>query len=444
MFGKPNQQNSDGLSDSRSFETLQPNHTFMNSFLSALASITIISANAFGEIADLNNATGRIYHIDLQARSFELLKETEYDPVTLAGRSRFTVHWSDKTTITSIVEIDDYSVLSKPVIASFSGISGDERKKMERGEAFRARGVTLYEGIVNIADIEGSGKGDFGWFTPGEKPRTGTFRVGDKEIPVSLRAPEKRIFYRAPIQADKLVDKFWNATIQGAADTDGRFVISKMDVTPVADPRKTDDPSLPRVLVIGDSISMNYHEAAKAALKGTANYHRNEGNASSSAHGVANAELWLGDYGEKGFHWDVIQFNHGLHDLRRSYNADTNTWGPHTIPTGEYQKNLERLIAILRKTGAKLVWASTTPVPGDILGQYARKESDAALYNQAAREVMKRHPDILINDLYGVVADSNTFDAWRGSGDVHFYKEEETKALGQAVANGIRSALQRK
>jgi len=26
------------------------------------------------------------------------------------------------------------------------------------------------------------------------------------------------------------------------------------------------EPALPRVLVIGDSISMNYHEAAKAAL----------------------------------------------------------------------------------------------------------------------------------------------------------------------------------
>jgi hypothetical protein len=57
---------------------------------------------------------------------------------------------------------------------------------------------------------------------------------------------------------------------------------------------------------------------------------------------------------------------------------------------------------------------------------------------------MKRHPDILINDLYGVVTGSNTFDAWRGSGNVHFYKDEETKALGQAVAKGIRNALQKK
>jgi acyl-CoA thioesterase-1 len=409
-----------------------------------VAAIAISSAAAAGETADLNHATGRIFNIDLGARSFELLKETEYDPVTLAGRSRFTVHWSDDTTITFAEEIDDYPAFTKPVIADFSGITGDERKKLERGEAFRARGVTLYEGISDIADIQGSEKGTFGWFTPGEKRRTGTFRVGDKEVPVSLRPPENGIFYRTPIEAEKLIGRFWNTTIQGAADADGRFVISKMDVTPVPDPRKTDDPALPRVLVIGDSISMNYHEAAKAALKGIANYHRNEGNAASSAHGVANAELWLGEYGKKGFHWDVIQFNHGLHDLRRTHNAKTHTWGPHTIPTEAYQKNLERLILILRKTGATLIWASTTPVPGDILGQYARKESDAVLYNQAALEVMKRHPDILINDLYRVVADSKTFDAWRGSGDVHFYKDEELQALGQAVAKGIRTAVEKK
>jgi hypothetical protein len=419
-------------------------NTMMNPFPTALAVIAIAAATAFGETVDLDQATGRIYNIDPKAQSFELLKETEYDPVSLAGRSRFTVHWSGDTTFTYAEEIDDFTVISKPVIANFTGISGDEGKKLGRGEAFRARGVTLYEGIANIADIEGHEKGTFGWFTPGQTRRSGTLRVGDKEVSVSLRSPEKNIFYRAPMQPEKLVGKFWNASIRGATDAGGRFVISKMEVTPVPDPRKTDDPSLPRVLVIGDSISMNYHDAAKAALAGKANYHRNEGNASSSAHGVANAELWLGNYQEKGFHWDVIQFNHGLHDLRRTHNAKTDAWGPHAIPIEEYQKNLERLISILRKTGAKLIWASTTPVPGDILGQYARKESDADLYNQAALEVMKRHPDILINDLYGVVTGSNAFDAWRGSGNVHFYKEEELQALGQAVAKGIQNALKGK
>ena len=48
-------------------------------------------------------------------------------------------------------------------------------------------------------------------------------------------------------------------------------------------PPVPDDPRLPRVLVIGDSISMNYHNAASNALQGVVNYHRIEGNAASTA-----------------------------------------------------------------------------------------------------------------------------------------------------------------
>jgi hypothetical protein len=79
-----------------------------------------------------------------------------------------------------------------------------------------------------------------------------------------------------------------------------------MDVPPVVDPVAADDPDLPRVLVVGDSINMNYHDAAKAALAGVANYHRNEGHSASTENGVANLEAWLGDYWEEGRHWDVM------------------------------------------------------------------------------------------------------------------------------------------
>jgi len=202
-----------------------------------------------------------------------------------------------------------------------------------------------------------------------------------------------------------------------------------------------DDPKLPRVLVVGDSISMNYHDAAKSALKGMANYHRNEGNALSTAHGVGNLELWLGDYQKKGLHWDVIQFNHGLHDLKQSYDAATNTFGDYSVPLEEYKKNLEKEIAILRKTGAKLIWCSTTPVPNDNKGPYARRKGAAAEFNMAALDVMKKHPDILITDLHETVDGSPVFDNWRKGIDVHFYKKEEQKLLGEAVARTIRKAL---
>jgi pimeloyl-ACP methyl ester carboxylesterase len=208
-------------------------------------------------------------------------------------------------------------------------------------------------------------------------------------------------------------------------------------------PKETeDDLKLPRVLVIGDSISMNYHDAAKAALAGVANYHRNEGNAASSEHGVRNTELWLGDFREKGFHWDVIQFNHGLHDLKQSYDAKTDSWGEYSVPLATYQANLEKQIAILRKTGARLIWCSTTPVPNHNKGTYARRKGASADFNAAALEVIGRHPDILVTDLHAVVDGSPVFDNWRKQNDVHFYQKAEQEALGKAVAATIRKVLE--
>lgn len=208
-------------------------------------------------------------------------------------------------------------------------------------------------------------------------------------------------------------------------------------------PRASDDPKLPRVLVIGDSISMNYHEAAKSALAGLANYHRNEGNCFSTEHGVQNMELWLGNYREKGFHWDVIQFNHGLHDLKQPYDAATDTWGDYAVPLADYQANLEKEIAILRKTGAKLIWCSTTPVQNDNKSTYARRKGASKIFNDAALEVIRRHPAILITDLHALVDASPVFDNWRKAKDVHFYQIEEQKVLAEAVAATVRKALEK-
>src|SRR5437763_13743340 len=68
---------------------------------------------------------------------------------------------------------------------------------------------------------------------------------------------------------------------------------------------------LPRVLIIGDSISIGYQVPLREALKGKANVHRPATNCGPTTRGVEQIEQWLGD--EK---WDVIHFNFGLHDVR--------------------------------------------------------------------------------------------------------------------------------
>ena len=56
-----------------------------------------------------------------------------------------------------------------------------------------------------------------------------------------------------------------------------------------------DDPKLPRVLLIGDSVSRGYTQAARKALAGRANVHRAPANCGPTASGVKNIEVWLGD-----------------------------------------------------------------------------------------------------------------------------------------------------
>jgi acyl-CoA thioesterase-1 len=68
---------------------------------------------------------------------------------------------------------------------------------------------------------------------------------------------------------------------------------------------------LPRVLLIGDSISMDYTVDVREMLKGTANVHRIPINGGPTTNGLKNIKAWLGDS-----KWDVIHFNWGLHDLK--------------------------------------------------------------------------------------------------------------------------------
>src|SRR5882672_5872284 len=76
--------------------------------------------------------------------------------------------------------------------------------------------------------------------------------------------------------------------------------------------RQIEDTSgLPRVLLIGDSLSIGSTEPVRTELSGKANVHRIPANGATTAFGVKNIDEWLGTQ-----HWDVIHFNFGLHDLK--------------------------------------------------------------------------------------------------------------------------------
>lgn len=153
----------------------------------------------------------------------------------------------------------------------------------------------------------------------------------------------------------------------------------------------TDKPGLPRVLIIGDSISIGYTLRVRAALEGVANVHRIPVNGGSTTNGLAHIREWLG----KG-RWDAIHFNWGLHDLK--LNSDGTRW----VPVEKYEANLRELVKEMKKTGAALIFATTTPVPEGVTG-ILRNPGDPAVYNAAALRVMKEM-EVRVNDLNAFAA----------------------------------------
>jgi lysophospholipase L1-like esterase len=156
---------------------------------------------------------------------------------------------------------------------------------------------------------------------------------------------------------------------------------------------------LPRVLLIGDSISMGYTLQVRELLKGVANVHRPPQNCGDSATGLKQLDRWLGT-GK----WDVIHFNFGLHDLKyldakgQYVSPDQ---GKQVASPAEYRQHLRDFTVRAQATGAKVIFATTTPVPPGCKGRVA---GDEVAYNQVALEVMKEL-GVAVDDLWGHVAE---------------------------------------
>jgi acyl-CoA thioesterase-1 len=186
-----------------------------------------------------------------------------------------------------------------------------------------------------------------------------------------------------------------------------------------------DNPKLPRVLLIGDSISIGYTLPVRELLAERANLHRIPANGSDTRAGLANIDKWLGD-GK----WDVIHFNWGLHDIKHTDD------GKNPVPLDEYKQNLQKLVDRLQQTGARLIWASTTPVP-DSDKAPLRHNSDVLAYNKAALKIMEAE-HIAMDDLYTFA--KGQIDAIQLPDNVHF-SLEGSKTLATRVAASIEAAL---
>ncbi len=242
---------------------------------------------------------------------------------------------------------------------------------------------------------------------------------------------------------DVLIDKTNKATKEEEIDNELKVETLNDDERNQQFPQtlqEKNNPNLPSVLVIGDSVSSNYRLAAQEALRGKFNYYAISG--SDSSNGSVNMANWL--RGLKDQHdWQVIVLNHGLHDLLQYTDESSGNFiDKHKVDIDLYKKNLDKELSLISSTGAKIVWCMTTPVPNShyAYGPFSRKKDEDIKYNTVALEVLKKYPQVYVCDLNTLVRHSNVFEKWRKGANVHFHRCQEKEVLGSAVAEAVLKA----
>jgi hypothetical protein len=131
--------------------------------------------------------------------------------------------------------------------------------------------------------------------------------------------------------------------------------------------------------------AISYTLPVRQRLEGLANVIRLAANCESTLKFLANFDRWLGQT-----EWAVIHFNAGLQDLAHVQEEGIVPGKQILVPAGDgprwvsveaYRLNLKTTVERLEKTGARLIFATTTPVPA---GARSHVPDDVARYNEAA------------------------------------------------------------
>ena len=177
----------------------------------------------------------------------------------------------------------------------------------------------------------------------------------------------------------------------------------------------TNEHALPRVLLIGDSITRNYNPFVEKALQGKAYVCR-----LTTSHFISDP-LLLGQItlllGQMKF--DVIHFNNGMHGFQ------------HTEE--EYRAAFPAYLAAIRDhaAGAKLFWASTTPVrQSHHIEQLDPRTERVKVRNAIASEFVSKE-GIPVDDLYALVLPHPEYNDAAG---VHFTVPGEQAQAAQVAA----------
>ena len=181
-----------------------------------------------------------------------------------------------------------------------------------------------------------------------------------------------------------------------------------------------------KVLLLGDSIRMNYQDEVKKLLDGDAEVYSPVENCRFAKYTLWCLGEWLYLGGGK---FDVIHWNNGIWDTYTLNNSDESFTN-----IDEYLRDMIKIYEVLRKTGAKIIFATTTAVKSNLINT---NNNRIEYYNSCLVSLLKAK-NVNINDLYTVV--KNNLDIYISEDNLHL-SEPGIKALGQIVADNIKGCL---
>ena len=155
-----------------------------------------------------------------------------------------------------------------------------------------------------------------------------------------------------------------------------------------------------KVLLLGDSIRMGYDEYVRDLLHGKAEVYFEEDNGRFAAYTLWQVNQIFRHHGQ----FDVVHWNNGYWDM--------NIEPPMTEaihPVEEYLHFLRRILNEIQKNGAKVIFATTTPILVEGTGvdntgtqaTFTYNDTWVQTYNEAAKKLMAEQ-GVPVNDLYAL------------------------------------------
>jgi lysophospholipase L1-like esterase len=193
-----------------------------------------------------------------------------------------------------------------------------------------------------------------------------------------------------------------------------------------------------KVVLLGDSIKAWYTKPVIELLKDKCEIlYIPQDNGRFTYYSVRQLMEIIWKHGED---IDLVHFNCGYWDM-----SMMPILNEPMMTIDEYISGLKKIIKLSRATGAKLIFATTTPLPASGSAQdntgtgstFVFEQERVKIYNDAAIKLMEEE-NIPINDLYSVCKQDARY--YKCEDNLH-HTEEGNRVLAQHVANAILKEL---